>query len=300
MTTTPTASRAIGKGETLVAGSFGKVFYVDSGAGTSGNGRSPQGAFLTLAEAISACTADNGDTIYLAPGHAEATTAEITVNKAGISIIGVGNGRLRPTFTATFGAAGDTFAFDAANCLMENVRIVASGASQNAQIDVTAADNTFRNLVIEQGASNLMGVTLASGAHRTTFEDCQWVGTANGPDCAIDVESSASDDCVVRRCSFNASAGWDLGVIRANADTCERWLIEDCTFLKVDTVAIDFNSSSSVSDGIVRNCSFFATAALTSIEDILDPGGYKFFECYAHDGTNATTAAARVPLGTVS
>ena len=290
-----------GRGTLELSDHFGKTFFVDSGHGASGNsGRTPEKALATIAQALAKCTASNGDKIIVGPGHAETLTAEITIDKIGVSIIGQGNGRLRPALTANFSSAGDTLAIDAANVLVENIRFVASSASQNAQIDITAADATIRNCVIEQGASNLIGVTLASGAHRAVFEGNYWLGTANGPDVAIDIESSASDNCVVRDCVFNATAGWDLGVIRANVDTAEGWLIENCTFLKVDTVAIDFNSSSSVSDGIVRNSMILATAALTSIEDVVDAGGYLFFEVYAHDGTSATTAAARVPIGTVS
>lgn len=292
-----------GRGRGALLDSFGQTFYVSSVTGSSSySGKASNKPKATIAQALALCTASYGDTIIVGPGHAEALTAEITVSVAGVSIIGKGNGRLRPALTATFGAAGDTLAIDADNVRIENIRFVSSGATQNAQIDVTAADYQIVNCVIEQGASNLMGVTLASGAHRGLFDGCTWLATANGPDCAIDIESSASDYVTVRNCMFNgAGFGFDLGVIRASVDAALGWLISDCQFISCDTVAIDFNSSSAAAcDGVVQRCTFHATAALTSVEDIIDPGAYHFFECYAHDGTNTTTAAARVPIGTVS
>jgi hypothetical protein len=279
----------------------GNIFYVDSGHANNGStanyGASHLSPLDTLAGAFDRCTANNGDIIIVMPGHAETTTA-VALDVAGVSIIGLGYGRSRPAFTATT-AATDLFNASAANLYIENIRLIGAASGNTALLNVAADDGFCRNVSFEQGATPLAGVTGADG-DRWTFEDCQWVTSANGPDFAIDIESSACDFWTVRRCVFNASAGWDNGVIRSNADQILGWLIEDCTFIKCDTFAIDINSSASVSDGVVRNCTFLATAALTSIEDIIDVGGYKFSECYAHDGTNVTTSSARVPIGTVS
>lgn len=279
---------------------MGNIFFVGStvtGASDSGDGTTPSKPFATLDYAIGKCTANQGDVIFLLPGHAETTTA-IAADVAGIFVVGLGVGRNRPTLTATT-AVTDLINVSASNVSFENFRLVGAASGNTALLDVAAADFSMRRMSLEPGATPLMSMTIASG-NRGLIEDCQWLTSANGPDCAIDIESSASDHWIVRNCVFNATAGWDLGVIRANADTCLGWVIENCTFIKCDTVAIDFNSSASVSDGVVRNCTVLATAALTSIEDVFDVGGYKFAECYAHDGTNATTAMARVPIGTVS
>lgn len=281
---------------TLAGPVVGIVYYVSSVTGSSGYaGRTADRPLATIAAAYALAVA--GDTIVVLPGHAETTTA-FSIAKAGITVKGIGNGRARPAFTATT-AATDLFSIDAANVRIENIRFVGAASGNTALLNVAGDDCFIERCQFEADATPLMSVTIASG-HRGTIQDCQWRTSANGPDCAIDIESSDSDYWRILNCSFVASAGWDLGVIRANVDNCLGWRIADCTFIKCDTVAIDFNSSASVSDGIVQNCTFLATAALTSIEDIIDAGGYSFRECYAHDGTNATTAMARVPIGTVS
>jgi len=282
----------------------GTAFFVDSGHAQAedspSHGRTPEVPFATIDYAIGRCAADNGDVIFVMPGHAETTTVTIALDIAGVSIIGLGVGRSRPAVTANFAATGVTVTVSAANCLVKNIRLVASSAAQTNQVSVLAADFEMTDCVIEQGANNLIGVNIGAGAARPYIHDCLWLGTANGPDVALDFPAAGGgDNCIVEDCEFNAGLlGWDLGVIRAGR-AVEGGLFQRLTILGVDTVAIDFNSSSAAAgDGMVADCRFLATAALTSIEDILDVGGYSFFECYAADAVSA--AAARVPLLTVS
>jgi len=70
--------------------------------------------FSTLNAAKSACTANAGDVILVAPGHAEAVTAtSIDIDVAGITIVCMGNKENQAVFT--FGAAASTIKIDAAN-----------------------------------------------------------------------------------------------------------------------------------------------------------------------------------------
>lgn len=277
----------------------GDIFFVDSGSATksdsAGAGQNPDIPFATVDFAIGQTAADNGDRIYVMPGHAETVAAAITLDVAGVSIFGIGEGRSRPAITGLTGV--DTVDITAANCLVQNIRLIGV-TGVNANVNVAAADAKLVDCVLESGAGPLLSLTVASG-DRGLVQDCLFLGTADGPDVGIDIQGSASDDWVVSNCLFNfGQAGIDLGVIRADADTAEGWLIEDCTFIGVDTVAIDFNSSAgAVGDGIVQRCNMAASAALTSIEDIIDVGGYAFIECYA---TDAVTAGARVPITTAS
>jgi len=61
--------------------------------------------YNTVDAAVGACTANQGDTIYVMPGHTEdiSGTTSLVVDIAGVSIIGLGIGDERPTlsFTAT-------------------------------------------------------------------------------------------------------------------------------------------------------------------------------------------------------
>ena len=103
----------------------GSQFFVDSGAtgaSDSNDGLSWESALATLDAAIAKCTANSGDVIWVAPGHAESYTTtgtKLTVDVAGVTIIGLGTGASRPTFT--FGHTGATWAISAASAYVSNL-----------------------------------------------------------------------------------------------------------------------------------------------------------------------------------
>lgn len=108
----------------------GNIWFVDSGAtyaaDSVGAGRNPDIPFATLDYAIGMCTASNGDVIYVMPGHAEnvASAGAITCDVIGISIIGLGNGSNRPTFS--FSATAGTWVISAANVTVKNIRVTST------------------------------------------------------------------------------------------------------------------------------------------------------------------------------
>lgn len=95
----------------------GSVFYVDNAATGDADGTTWANAEVTIEGAIANCTANAGDFILVAPYHTETLGAGadgVDVDKAGITIIGLGKGYARPKIdydTATdefvLGAGGD-------------------------------------------------------------------------------------------------------------------------------------------------------------------------------------------------
>lgn len=117
--------------ENRIAGQLGtgKAWYVDSGLSSAGDGSSWSNALATVDGAINALSTDGGnnrgDFIYVAQGHAESGTDpdlwDADVN--GITIIGLGEGSLRPTFT--FADTDTTVAIGAANVSIRGLRFLA-------------------------------------------------------------------------------------------------------------------------------------------------------------------------------
>lgn len=109
----------------------GSIFWVDSNTTAStanGNVGSFTRPFATIDAAIGACTANNGDIIMVAAGHAETLVAAgaVTMDVAGVSIVGMGKGNNRPVLTFTPAAAGTAnVSWTAANCSFENVVCIA-------------------------------------------------------------------------------------------------------------------------------------------------------------------------------
>lgn len=270
----------------------GTSYADDPSAGTRTN------PFSTLDYAFSRCTASRGDVIVVLPGHAE-TTLNIGADVAGVRVLGLGYGRNRPTFTSS-GTAADLLAVSAANIEMENVRLVGAAASCTALMNLTGVDFVGRKLSFEQAATPLVGVTIGA-AHRFVLEDCTWLGTANGPDTAISLTTKCHDWRVVRPRFLFGQNGLDNELIKSVA-ACTGYLIEDLMAVGLDTLVINFASSSAgAPDGLITSGTVMYSAAVTSIEDGVAAAtskGAAFGRLWAVDATGKS--AGLIPLTTAS
>ena len=140
----------------------GNVFFVDSGNVDGSNnpeaGRKPNIPFSTWDYAVGQCTANNGDHIYLMPGHAESiiSNSQVDNDVAGISVIGLGNGTDRPTLT--FDHVDGEVVVGADNVLIQNIVFNAS------EPDV------------------LLAVTVEDSVDYCTIRDCNFEVTTAGTD----------------------------------------------------------------------------------------------------------------------
>ena len=278
----------------------GNVFFVDSGAtnATNGNtGDSPDKPLATLNGAMDKCTANNGDMVFLMPGHGEDLDAatDAVIDVAGVKVIGIGDGPDQPTFTFT-GTAG-SFECDVA-CHVENVKFLAS---------VSAV---------------VVGVNI--DAHYVTLKNCVWDFDATGDDFLIMVDIDAFDDFVIDGCEFRAenAAGADEAIrlddandgiiansrffgdfanaviINAGADTlCANLTIVNNYIYNADTAAaqngIDLNNACT---GVIANNRIGGLQA-TGVANLLDPGSCLCMENY---GVNAIDETAIVIPTTAS
>jgi hypothetical protein len=276
----------------------GNIFYVHSGGAAAGPGYSPETAFTTLDAAVAACTASQGDIVVVMPGHTETTTA-IGIDIVGVKVIGLGVGRTRPAFTATT-AATNLIDVSAASCHLENVRLVGAASGCTALVDIAAADFTMKDCILETGAAPTEVVTVPASSDRFVIDGCRFVGTAAGPNVAIDFEGEV-DDWVIQNCTFNYSnsAGIDAACIRADAFAVPGGLIDNCRFISVLAPFIDFDSSDSISgDGMISNvvATIGPTTTLANIDTAIDQGGY--CNVNVHVSQSVANAGSRIPVTT--
>jgi hypothetical protein len=275
----------------------GNTFFVDSGAGSNSNtGKKPSTALADIDYAIGKCTANNGDHIFVMEGHSETANTQITCDVAGVSIIGLGRGAARPTVTADASAA-DCFNVTAASVYIENIKIVGA-ASCTALLNLAAADFVAKGVVFQQVATPLMGVTVASGGDRFTFEDCLFYGLVDGPDCGIDLEAKSAAPNIVRNCIFNyGPAGLDLAGIRSDAKAVNGFFVTGCTFIGMALTAIDINCSDiDGGDGIISYNAMSSGGTVANIDTFIDAGGCVLIENHGSD-TNGE-AGGLVPVTT--
>lgn len=158
----------------------GSVFFVRNATGVddTDHGKRPDAPLATIDYAIGRCTADKGDIIYVMPGHNEGLgNAQITVDIAGISIIGLGRGSNAPRID--FDHANASIDVSANGCTLRNLRLLPSVTDVLIGIDVMAAatDTLIENvesLPGEDGAGVddlALGIDIKAGCSRTTVRN---------------------------------------------------------------------------------------------------------------------------------
>ena len=173
-----------------------QVLYVSSThalANDRNDGLSPDTPLATLAAAVAKCVANRGDTIYVAPKHVETIIAAggLTINIAGVNVIGLGEGENRPTLTFST-AVGASVLVTAANVYVAGLLFKNNIASQTRVINVQAADFMLENCELREGTAKqyLIGVDLSSGANaadRARIAHCVFRSVAAGSNEAIEL-----------------------------------------------------------------------------------------------------------------
>ena len=159
-----------------------KVFFVQNTIGSDGNKGTRDKPFKTLDYAIGRCTDSKGDIIFLLPGHAETISAAgtITCDVIGVTIIGLGYGSLRPTFT--WSATASTWLVTAANVTIQNIVCLVSIDSVVIGFDISAAGCTLDAVDFQETSAKqmLIFINTAVGANYLTIKNCYHVQAADG------------------------------------------------------------------------------------------------------------------------
>jgi hypothetical protein len=276
----------------------GNTFFLDSGASGAADsatkGGSKENPFATLDYAFSQCTASNGDIIYVMPGHAESTTA-IGADIAGVSVIGLGVGRNRPTFTATT-AATDLINVSAANIRIENVRLLGAASGNTALIDVGAADFELVGCSLESGATPVDVITVSAGARGQIIGN-YFTSSAAGADNAILAETKL-DNWVISDNIFNyLEFDIDENIIDCAAVSAPGTVITNNQMLGLAVQAITVKSSVANKFTYVGENHLIAHAAVT-IANLIGQTivGCRFSQNYGADA--ASEGSAQIPKTT--
>lgn len=289
-----------GRYSTALPVSYGKTFFVHS-SGTGAYQRiadrfgfdedGVNRVFTTIAAAVAVCTASQGDTIYVLEGHTETLTAALTLSVAGISVIGLGTGKLRPTLTGN--GAIDAVDITAANVTFENFAFAAPGTdNQTAMINVAAAGATIRKIygIGSTTAKNVVDcITIAATADDCTIEDVQLYNTTVAVNSFISIEAAVARLSLINvRCFGDVVAG---GLIDAAAAT--HLFMEDVRIAVVGTTkpaaTLDSNPT-----GMARNCFFSGTSTTLAANGDLG-NAMRVDNIKVLEETNNSASAAIIP-----
>ncbi len=181
----------------------GNVFWVSSTSSTKadsvGSGYSPDAPFATLAYALTQCTASQGDRIYVMEAHAENVIAASTIawSVAGVKVIGLGSGDLRPTFTWNTIATA-TMTMSSANCRITNCifDLTIGSVAIVSGIVVSAAGCQIDNCYFKVGKAGtgtapIQAILTTAGANRLAILNNDFIGPAATP-----TTVSAGTNCI--------------------------------------------------------------------------------------------------------
>jgi hypothetical protein len=172
-------------------------FFVDSGIGSNSyDGLSFETPFATIDYAIGKCTASNGDVIWVAPGHTETITGtDITVDVAGVSVIGLGTGSLMPWIKHNHA---------------------------NAEVSIAADNVTWQGIRHSADVTDVkVAIEIEDGIDYCTVKDCVFDVVTTGTDeFLVSVRTNdASNFALIENNFFDMGLGGAVAAISFTKDT---------------------------------------------------------------------------------
>ena len=171
--------------------------------------------FATLNYALTQCTANQGDIIFVKPGHAETISAAggVTMSASGTSVIGLGTYNTRPKFT--FGTlTSATFLISGSNCFVTNLWCTSALAAVVTAFQVTGAGNVIDNIRFTSNSSILDFLTCITGSSTLnavdglTVGNCNWTTTTATDLSLINFAGTAADVTVWNNHMNTAGTGF--------------------------------------------------------------------------------------------
>lgn len=225
--------------------STGSRFFVHSGTGTdgAGYGRNPDAPVATIDYAVGLCTANKNDIIYVMPGHNEGiiAAAAIDFDVAGITVVGLGSGSLKPTIDYDHEDA--SVAIGADNVTLKNIRFRVSA-----------------NAVVK-------GLQVEAAADSYVIEGCEfgWAETASD-EFAIAIEILAGcNDGLIDKCLFNAGAQAAVHAIKLTGAS-DNIIIRNCRFIGNHSTAMIGGITTLSTNLLIENNLFYQGATEPAIE----------------------------------
>jgi hypothetical protein len=247
----------------------GSVFYVDSGVAAEGDGTSWTDARDTLDEAVNLCTANRGDYILVAQGHNEALDAasDVDIDVAGVTVIGMGIGSLKPTFDYD-AATADMFVIGADNVTICNLRFRVSTNTTDNAIDIPDGIDYATILGCDFGFAETAAdefddaVQLNDASNYATIVGCYFDAGAQAAQSAILMSKDTKGTIIADNVFLGTYA---TAVIEGDTTASTNLLIDGNTFYtggSADTFNLVAASTGIVSNNLVTMNAVSAAAAM--------------------------------------
>lgn len=255
----------------------GNVYWASStrGSDSTRGGLGSDDPRGTLESALGLCTASNGDTVILMPGHNEGMGDDqwgITV--AGVTVLGLGYGSLRPRFD--FDHANASLDIAASNVRVSNIRLLPSVTAVLVGIDInTLALNTelydVEVLPGEDGAGVdefVLGVDLKVGVDGTKIRRLKVRQHASAAGCNAGISlSGASNDIEISDSDIVVTGAAGVAPIKGITTLSTNVRITDTVCVTDDEPGIELLTGTT---GVIKGCTVFSNLATINAAIVAD------------------------------
>jgi hypothetical protein len=240
------------------------------------DGLSPERALITVNRAVALCTADVGDVIMLLPG-SHSWTATQTIDKAGLTILGIAGGPVDPhehgtrthRYMSSVTSTANVFTISAARTELAYLHIIPPSAL--AGISLAAADANIHDCtwnITTAANTATFGISVTGATARPRFSNHYvYVESNQGPFLRCASATGGLDGGVLSR-SFICLAGstaWD-DVIEITTGV-DNFTIADCDFIHssgaIMTDVVDVAGNTNDNAVMVMRCMHSVAGDLT-------------------------------------
>jgi len=267
------------RGVPLLSTNPGEIFWVNGSGvlakggvgGSNGNDGSYRRPFATIDYANGKCTASRGDIIVVMPGHSEdiASATSLVLDKAGVSVVGLGAGSLRPDLN--FSDTAGSVEIDAADVTLYNLTLTADVSAVVVGVNVDAAGCTIDSCEFnfnETGDDFIMMADVDTVAD-FTFTNNRVYTEDNTAGSAQAVRLDTVTRYTITNNVFQGE--WSAGAILGEGAAGSQGNISDNDVYNADTAGGECIQVT-VADTGICNRNFCATLFPTDNEAAIDPG----------------------------
>ena len=283
-------------GMPIVGGNYitsGDVYFVHNDIGSNGKtGKDTNHPFGTITYSITQATTNKYDHIFVMPGHAVTRTAALSLNVAGVTLIGIGASTLKPTITGN--GAVDAVSLDAANVIFNNFHIAAPLTdAQTSMINIDAAGCQVRNIsgIGSTGTENIVDcITVTANANDLTIDGVELWNSVVAVNSFLSLEGAAARVAVKNFFAFGDVS--TAGII--DAAKIAYLFLENIRLGVVGTTkpAITLDSNP---EGYARNCFFAGTHGTLATNANLG-NLMREFDCYILKQTDGSKSGLLQPV----
>lgn len=255
----------------------GDIYFVNSATGTdaAGYGHNPDAPVATIDYAVGLCTGGAGDVIYVMPGHNEGLgNAQITVDVAGVSIIGLGQGSLRPRID--FDHANASIDVSANGCTIKNLLLLPSVTAVAIGIDVNAAalDTLIEDIEVLPGEDGAgvdeftLVVDIKAGCTRTKIRRLKIRQHASAAGCDAGISlTGASDDVLIEDCDIVVLGTAAVAPIKGITTLSTNLRVKNCVLVSDDEPGIELLTGTT---GTIQDTDIFTNLATIAAATVAD------------------------------